>query len=175
VRRLCSGFLLLFLAAASPAATVRLIELRGHARVLALDEPILKGRVFVFHRYPDGVFLSVPSQDVFGIAMTTVAEKARIPAGETIVLGPTGEGSSVETAPRRGGPAAMALSADLYAPYDYFPYVGCCSGPPIVPRPPGPLPPPLVGPNGFPVVPGTRPLEIGPNGFPILAPSPAPR
>src|SRR5258708_29434410 len=96
LRRLWSALLLFSLAAVSRAATVRLIELRGHARMLAVDEPILKGRVFVFHRYPDGVFLSVAAEDVFGVATTTVADEKRLPTDEPIFLGPTGEGASEE-------------------------------------------------------------------------------
>jgi hypothetical protein len=127
--------------------------------MLAVDEPILKGRVFVFHRYPDGVFLSVAAEDVFGVATTTVADEKRLPTDEPIFLGPTGEGASEEP--------DMLLPYPI-STYAYYLYAGCCGS--RRPPPPRPLPPPLVGPNGFPIAPGTKPPEIGPNGFPILAP-----
>jgi hypothetical protein len=170
MRRLVPGALLLFsLAAVAPAATLRLIELRGHARILAMDEPILKGRIFVFHRYPDGTFLSVPAENVLGIATTKVEEeKTKFRPGETIVLGPTGEGSPEEAfRPRRGAaPPPVPPYSDY--PYALYPYVGCCSGPLPPPPPSTPPPPSLIGPNGFP---GTPTREIGPNGFPILGPA----
>lgn len=170
---LATALFLLALPAAAPARTARLIELRGHARILALDEPVLKGRVFLFHRYPDGVFVSVPAAEVLGIATTTIAaektEKARFLAGETILLGPTGEGPSEQRKPSGAEEQILPPYSDY--PDFFYSSIGCCSAPQPA-RPERPLAPALVGPNGYP---GTPTREIGPNGFPVLAPSPVPR
>lgn len=154
--------------------TVRQIQMRGNSRVLALDVPVRRGRLYLFHRYPDGVYMSVPAEDVLGIAATTVEPPAKLP--ETVVLGPTGEGLPADAA----GPAAATpqtyydMGYPGYYGYGYWPCFGCGGNP----RPPHPSPnppPSIVGPNGFPLLPGSpQPLPIGPNGFPILSPSTPP-
>jgi hypothetical protein len=159
--------LLLLSLAPSPGRTVRRIELRGNSRILSTDAPMRKGRVYLFHRYPDGVYMSVAVEDVLGIAVTTVGERPRLP--DTVLLGPTGEGQPSE-------PTAQAPSPVYEEEYPGY-YGDCygCYGPPAPPPRPGRLPPALVGPNGFPLLPGSPPPPpIGPNGFPILAPSPPP-
>jgi len=82
--------LLLAVAAPAPVRTIRQIELRGNSRILALDTPVRRGRLYLFHRYPDGVYMSVPAEDVLGIASTRV--ESTPPPPDTVVLGPTGEG-----------------------------------------------------------------------------------
>jgi hypothetical protein len=167
--------LLLFLTAAQPAPegkTIRQIELRGDARVFALDVPVRRGRLLLFHRYPDGVYMSVPSEDVLGIAATTVAPQPKRP--DTVMLGETGEGHPAERAPSgvADRPAFYDQGYGGYYGYGYWPCFGC--GPTPVPPPPHPTAPSLVGPNGFPLLPGSPPPPpIGPNGFPILNPPPA--
>jgi hypothetical protein len=171
-------FSLLLLSAVAPlsARTVRRIELRGNETIFSSDVPVRKGRLYLFHRYPDNVYMSVPAEDVLGIAKTTFEDGTK--SSETVVLGPTGEGIPSEPAASAPAPPPMNYS-DWYPGY-YGYYGGCwgCYVPPIhPPRPPGPAPPALVGPNGFPLMPGSPPPNpIGPNGFPILnAPSlPAP-
>ncbi len=172
-------FLLFSLVPPLAARTVRRIELRGNARILSIDVPVRKGRLYLFHRYPDGVYMSVPAEDVLGIASTTVDDRAT--PGDTVVLGPTGEGSPAEAAI---APATVAQPMTYTEGYPGYYGGGCynCYVPPVrPPRPPGPLPPALVGPNGFPVAPGAPPPNpIGPNGFPILnappsSPRPSPR
>lgn len=167
--RVLSAFalLLLWLAPPSAAKTVRQIELRGNSRILASDLPVRRGRLYLFHRYPDGVYMSVAAEDVLGVAATTVGERPKV--ADTVLLGPTGEGRPSET-------AALAPSAAYDEGYaGYYGYCYGCYGPPApLPRPVRP-PPALVGPNGFPLLPGSPPAPpIGPNGFPILAPSPPP-
>ncbi|HEY7111529.1 MAG TPA: hypothetical protein VIA45_01235 [Thermoanaerobaculia bacterium] len=152
------------------ARTVHQIELRGNGRVLAKDAPVRRGRVYLFHRYPDGVYMSVAADDVRGIAVTTVDEKPK--PVETVLLGPTGEGQTVLPSEANAPPAPPADDDDSY----FLGYYGGCSGcyGPVRPSPRPPAPPPaLVGSNGFPLMPGSPPpLPIGPNGFPIIAPQP---
>jgi hypothetical protein len=163
-------FSLLLLSAVAPlsARTVRRIELRGNETIFSSDVPVRKGRLYLFHRYPDNVYMSVPAEDVLGIAKTTFEDGTR--SSETVVLGPTGEGIPSEPAASAPAPPPMNYS-DWYPGY-YGYYGGCwgCYVPPIhPPRPPGPAPPALVGSNGFPLMPGSPPPNpIGPNGFPIL-------
>ncbi len=162
------ALLLLSLAPAPAGRTIRRIELRGNSRILSSDAPVRRGRVYLFHRYPDEVYMSVAVEDVLGVAVTTVGERPTLP--DTVLLGPTGEGRPSEAQ----APAPSPVYEEGYAGY----YGDCygCYGPPVLPPRPGPRPPPaLVGPNGFPLLPGSPPpLPIGPNGFPILAPSPPP-
>ena len=169
------ALLLLSLAPAAAAKTVRLIELRGNARILSADVPVRKGRLYLFHHYPDGVYMSVPAEDVLGIATTTAPDAVKTP--DTVALGPTGEGqpSGSAAAPSPGNAGAMASYEEGYGGYYYGGCYWCPTTPPIHPGRPGPLPPALVGGNGFPLLPGSpAPPPIGPNGFPILSPPPQP-
>jgi len=163
---------LLLLTAAPPAAkTIHQIELRGHVRMLSADAPVRSGRLYLFHRYPDDVYMSVPAEDVLGIAVTKVESRRK--TGDTVFLGPTGEGHPAEAVSQASLPPSQVYDEG------YPGYYGSCDGcyvPPVRPPRPGPQPPALVGPNGFPLLPGSPPPPpIGPNGFPILAPSPPPR
>ena len=168
--------LVLALAAPEPVKTIRQIELRGNARILSADVPVRQGRLYLFHRYPDGVYMSVPAEDVLGIAVTKVGERPK--TSDTVLLGPTGEGQSAENVANAAhgsgsAPAAADAYDEGYSGY-YGPCYGCYNPAPRPPRP-GPAPPALVGPNGFPLLPGSPPAPpIGPNGFPILAPKPQP-
>ena len=153
--------------ASAPARKLHRLEIAGGVQLLSLDRPVKSGRVYLFHRYPDGVYLSVPAADVLGIASTTVEERPKSEA-TTVYLGPTGEGIRAETA----SPEPSSASYDGSYYYDDWCY-GCYSPPRPPPRP-GLVPPSLVGPNGFPLTPGSQPpLPIGPNGYPILSPPPA--
>lgn len=149
------------------------IELRGGAHILSADAPVHKGRLVLFHRYPDGMFLSVSAGEVTGVATTTVEEPSGPRPGDAIDVGPTGEGRAEE---------AVTGERDGYAVggYGNFPYLSPYYGFGFFRRPrrPAPAQPPprmLIGPNGFPLAPGSPPPPaIGPNGFPILAPPPSP-
>jgi hypothetical protein len=167
------ALLLLSLAPSAAAKTVRLIELRGNARILSADVPVRKGRLYLFHRYPDGVYMSVPAEDVLGIATTTAPDPLK--TSDTVALGPTGEGQP-SGAVARSNPGSGAPTGSYDQGYLFY-YGNCytCQTPPIGPGRPGAPPPALVGPNGFPILPGSPPpAPIGPNGFPILAPPPRP-
>ena len=164
-----AALIFLALPVGAGARTVHQIELRGNARILATDAPVRRGRVYLFHRHPDGVYMSVAADDVRGIAVTTIDDRPK-PA-ETVLLGPTGEGQKVLPSEAAAPPPQYddTMSLDYYGGY-----YGGCSGC-YVPNRPSPRPPPpaLVGSNGFPLMPGSPPPRpIGPNGFPIIAPQP---
>ena len=128
-----------------------------------------RGRVYLFHRYPDGVYMSVAADDVRGIAVTTLDDRPK--PVETVLLEPTGEGQAV--LPSEANAPSPRYDDSMYLDYYGGYYGGYAPGRPS-PRPPAP-PPALVGSNGFPLMPGSPPpLPVGPNGFPIIAPQPPP-
>jgi len=170
---LAAALVLFALPVCGDARTVHQIELRGNARILATDTPVRRGRVYLFHHYPDGVYMSVAADDVRGVAVTTLDDRPK--PVETVLLGPTGEGQTV--LPSEANAPSPRYGDSMYLDY-YGDYPGGCygcyapGGP--SPRPPAP-PPALVGSNGFPLMPGSPPpLPIGSNGFPIIAPQPPP-
>jgi hypothetical protein len=170
-----AAVLVLALAAARPVEgkTIRQIELRGNARILAADVPVRRGRLYLFHRYPDGVYMSVPAEDVLGVATTTVEVATHPP--DVVHLGETGEGRYETPAAAAHAPTTSYYEEGYpgYYGWGYWPCFGC--NVPSQPVPPKPGPPSLVGPNGFPLLPGSPPPPpIGPNGFPIISPQPQP-
>jgi hypothetical protein len=166
--------------------TYYVLQLRGGSRSYALDEPVRKGRVILFHRYPDGVYLSLAADELERVVPAEEPpppEGRVLQPGQTVFVGPAVEGPGYEPPPSPG-PAGPPPGADwgysdgyYYGDYGYTGWWWGGGGPVYPPRPPHKPPPALVGPNGFPMSPpgtiGSQPLPIGPNGFPILAP-PAP-
>ena len=150
------------------ARKIHRLEIAGGVQMLSLDRPVKSGRVYLFHRYPDGTYLSVPASDVLGIATTTPDASPK--SDSTVFLGPTGEGIRREPSDRAAPEPRTdpAYDAGYYEDWCY----GCYS--PAFPGPrPAPAPPSFVGPNGFPLLPGSpSPLPIGSNGYPILSPAP---
>ncbi|HEX4441821.1 MAG TPA: hypothetical protein VH854_17230 [Thermoanaerobaculia bacterium] len=157
------------------------LDVRGGSRLLAADQPIRKGKVVLFHRYPDGAYVSLPADEILAVKSmdTPPAKKASddLAPGGTLYVGGALEGPRHEMPP---GPDMTVSPADNRYGYDYgysdYGYYG--GGGYVRPRPPGPVPPSRIGPNGYPIIappgtPGSVPNPIGPNGFPILAPSPA--
>lgn len=167
---LAAALILVALPVCSDARTVHQIELRGNARILATDAPLRRGRVYLFHRYPDGVYMSVAADDVRGIAVTTLDDHPK--PVETVLLGPTGEGQTV--LPSEANAPSPRYDDSMYLDY-YGGYSGGCSGCYAPSRPSRPPAPALVGSNGFPLMPGSPPpLPVGSNGYPIIAPQPPP-
>ena len=174
-----AGLVLAGLLAASigTCTTYYALEIRGGSRVYAVDKPLPKGRVLLFHRYPDGVYTSVAASEVTGVvALEEAPPPDRLAPGQAVFVGPTLHG------PAYAAPPAVQTAPPtdtLYLDSGYGYYDGYWGGggwvPP--PRPPAPAPPTRIGPNGFPILapPGTAgstPPPIGANGFPILAPQP---
>lgn len=125
------------------------IQLRGHTAVLSRDQPVRRGSVVLFHRYPDGRLTSVPVEEVAVVATdaktivrtrtvaagrvssTAVAsEVVPLEPGEAILLGPTGDGSPAEAsqataadaaagAPPAAGTGAMVNGVPLYGGNGY--------------------------------------------------------
>jgi hypothetical protein len=153
------GFSLTSLAAAQ---TIYQIDLRDHTRLLANDSPTQRGRLALFHRYPDGVFLSIPEEEIVrvGTASARPARKTLLP-GDAIDVGPTGGGHPPEV-PSPDGSTATAQANDSsngLMNSGYYGYRG--------------LPPHGMGPqlNTF----AGAPSVIRPNGFPTMTNPSAPR
>jgi hypothetical protein len=155
------------------------LQLRGGSRIYASDPPVRKGRLILFHRYPDGSYMSVAAAEVERVVE---AEQPPTQAATPAAFDAVFIGSAVE-GPGRAGPEPSEQRDVRPAPdYGSGGYMGWGWGgylPP--PRPPRPAPsvPSNIGPNGFPILappgsPGSAPPRIGPNGFPILAPPPRP-
>jgi len=175
-----AGLVLVGLLSASMATstTYYALEIRGGSRVWAIDPPVHKGRVYLFHRFPDGVFTSVAADEVEKVASQTEPPPTRgLAPGQTVFVGPTLPGYAAPSSP------ALPESSDVvvvdpgngYSDYSWGYWGGGGYVPP--PKPPSPAPPSRIGPNGFPILappgsPGSTPPPIGPNGFPVLAPAP---
>jgi hypothetical protein len=181
--KIAAGLVLgcLLTASIATSTTYYALEVRGGSRIYALDMPVRKGRVYVFHRFPDGVYMSLSSTEVEKVASQTEApaSKGGLQPGQSVYVGGTVPWTGV-TAPAAAPPAPApydALGIDSGYGYGYSDY-GWGGGYTPPPRP-GPVPPSRIGPNGFPILappgsPGSTPPPIGANGFPILAPQPAP-
>ena len=151
------------------------LELRGGSRIYANDPPVRKGRVILFHRYPDGTYVSLASAEVERVVEADEPPRpaGTLPPGSTVFIGPAVEGPGYQ-------PPEASVLRDVRPPPDYGSggYVGFGWGgyvPPPRPPRPGPFVPSNIGPNGFPILappgsPGSAPPRIGPNGYPILAP-----
>jgi hypothetical protein len=171
-----------FLATTSATAATKTyyaLEVRGGSRVFSLDLPVRKGRVMLFHRYPDGVYSSLPVAEVEKVSTLDVepAPAEQLAPGETLYVGNAVEGPSYEMPPASQAPAAYAYPDTYDYGYGYSGYYWGGGGGYVPPRPPGPVPPSRIGPNGYPIIappgsPGSVPPRIGANGYPILAPAP---
>jgi hypothetical protein len=150
------------------------IVLTGDAQVFSIDRPTQRGAIYVFHRYPDGVFSSIPVRDVVRVReISAVPGKSGLSPGETLVLGPTGS-----TQPATGKTSQRTASSEESSPPEYggmnpayFGYYGYATpGYSFrIGRRHNAPPPSTVGPNGFPTL-GWTPPAIGTDGFPELAP-----
>jgi hypothetical protein len=85
----------------APAPKLYRIELAGNQIILARDRPIeaSRGNLLLFHRYPDGLLVSVKKGAVRRVTISQgpASSKGLRPGGE-IVLGPTGSAGSPGTA-----------------------------------------------------------------------------
>jgi hypothetical protein len=151
------------------------LELRGGSRIYANDPPVRKGRFVLFHRYPDGTYVSLAAAEVERVVegQEPPRQTGTLTPGSTVFIGSAVEGPGYQS-PEPSAPRDLRPPSD----YDSGGYVGWgWAGYLPPPRPPGPpfFVPSNIGPNGFPILappgsPGSAPPRIGPNGYPILAP-----
>jgi len=170
----------LLLASDATSSTYYALEVRGGSRIYALDRPVQKGRVYVFHRFPDGVYMSLAVSEVEKVASETEPPPAKggLQPGQSVDVGGLVPWTGV-TAPAVAPPPPAPYTGGFDSGYYGYSDYGWGGGGYVPPRP-GPVPPSRIGPNGFPILappgsPGSTPNPIGPNGFPVLAPqAPAP-
>jgi hypothetical protein len=154
------------------------LELHGGSRIYANDPPVRRGRLILFHRYPDGAYMSLAAAEVERVveAEEPPRQSGKLMPGDTVFIGPALEGPGHQ-------PQKPAARPDMSYGTDsgYGGYAGLGWGgylpPPQPPGPPPPFVPSRIGPNGFPIIappgsPGSIPPATGPNGFPILSPQP---
>ena len=168
-------------ASMATSTTYYALEIHGGSRVWAVDQPVQKGRVYVFHRFPDGVYTSIAAAEVDKVAPQTEPPPTNgLAPGQTLFVGPTLPGYAASPAPPPAASDEVVVdpgygSSDAYWGSGYW---GGGGG--WVPKPPPPSPgaPTRIGPNGFPILarpgtPGSVPPPIGSNGFPVISPAPA--
>ena len=92
-----------------PAETKQLyrLDLAGRQTLWAQDRPTQSGSMVTFHRYPDGVLVSIRQTDIVRIAAARYEASASraIKPGGVIDLGVTGGGSASSSAAGGKGPA----------------------------------------------------------------------
>ena len=172
------GFVLAGLLASSLLASMPYyaLELRGGSRVYSTDAPVRKGRLMLFHRYPDGVLMSLAAGDVEKVvAVESPPSEEKLAPGDVRFIGGALEGPGFQPPAPAAGQAPMASQPDYGYGYTGYWWGGYVPSP--RPPMPGPVPPSRIGPNGFPILappgsPGSMPPPTGPNGFPVLAPQP---
>ncbi|HEX7251823.1 MAG TPA: hypothetical protein VF376_02995 [Thermoanaerobaculia bacterium] len=110
---LLSGAATVTPAAAEPAApTLYRIELAGNSTIWSQDRPQQSGALIVFHRYPDGVLMSVRSADVKKMAAARPQPtNKQLAPGQQVDIGLTGSGSASAKTPAgaRGAQAPLGL------------------------------------------------------------------
>lgn len=170
--------------APSTSSTYYALDVRGGSRILAADKPVRKGKMVLFHRYPDGAYVSLPADELVAVRTmdTPPANKEsdgrhELEPGGTLYVGGALEGPRHPMPPAPDMTVAPGDSAYGYD-YGYSDYGYYGGGGYVRPRPPAPGVPSRIGPNGYPIIappgsPGSVPNPIGSNGYPILAPSPA--
>ena len=171
----------MFAACEGDATSYYALDIHGGSRIYAVDQPVRKGRVLLFHRYPDGIYMSLAATEVEKVvSLSEPPTQEGLAPGQPVFIGPAVEG------PYASPPAVPSVArtgTTMDAGYGYGSYWGAGG---YVPRPRPPAPPPFagpsrIGPNGFPLLappgsPGSTAPPIGSNGFPILSPQPpAPR
>jgi hypothetical protein len=159
-RSLLISLLGLSLTSLAAAQTIFQVDLRGHASLLSNDRPIQRGRLALFHRYPDGVFLSIPEDEIVRVVTASAgpSSKTLLP-GEAIDVGPTGGGHPPDQpTPAESAGTAPASDSGPYGPMNsgYYGYGGSGYGGSrpngMGPRPGTVAAPPVMGPNGFPTM-----------------------
>lgn len=150
------------------------LELKGGSRIFTTDQPHRKGSVLLFHRYPDGIYMSLAAGEVEKVvSLDSPPKPEKLAPGQAVFIGSAMEG------PNYAAPAAAPAGPqpDVSMDYGYGYYGGYWGGggypSPSPPRPP--VAPSRIGPNGYPILappgsPGSVPQAVGPNGYPILAP-----
>src|SRR4029453_17035376 len=95
-RSACLALAGIFVSPLLPSMTYYVLELRGGSHIYATGEPVRRGRVTLFRRYPDGVYMSLSSDEILKV------EAAQEPPRQTETLAP---GSTLYIGSALFGPA----------------------------------------------------------------------
>ena len=97
------------------AANVYRIEMAGGQIAWAQDQPRDTGAAVLFHRYPDGLLVSVKKADIRRLSVSAppaaAAARGQRSAKDLIVLGPTGGGSAASANAAGGGASTASAEA----------------------------------------------------------------
>jgi hypothetical protein len=185
------------------------IELASGVTILAADAPVRHGTILTFHQATNGVLTGVPVEQVTAVELDTAPVRPRTLArttltvapaaarplepGETLEIGPTGDGGPAASAQNGAGGsnpgvATNANGSPAYGggnPAQYgganVPLSGAANatmnglGPNGLPTAPSSTDlsqalASTTGANGSPANPTSSPTTIGPNGTPTLSP-----
>jgi hypothetical protein len=96
------------------------IDLVPSGRVIAQDAPVAKGTTIVFHRYPDGVLMSMRRSDVKALGkITPQAAVATLPQEKLVQIGDLAFQGTAQAGPASAGAArvksAPALGRGYYS------------------------------------------------------------
>jgi hypothetical protein len=121
-RILClAAFLGLAVTSLADSVKYYAIEVRGGSRILSIDLPSRKGHTVLFHRYPDGTFMSLSAAEVEKVS-TLDAKPAPPPGelapGQTVFVGPVLSGPSFIMPPSTAPDAVVSAPPPDYS-YDY--------------------------------------------------------
>jgi hypothetical protein len=171
---MAAGAVVLFSATWTLARPFYRIALTGDAQIFSIDRPAARGAIYVFHRYPDGIFTSIPAREVLRItALSEIPSGANLSPGETLVLGPTGTTApstplspGAESTSSSEEPAAAGYGGLNPAYLGYYGYVA--PGYSLrIGRVHGRRAPATISSDGFPILGWKPPLSvIGTDGFP---------
>lgn len=103
MRKVGIGFVALLLGSAFALRAEQVfyqIDLVPSGRVIAQDAPVAKGTTIVFHRYPDGVLMSMRRSDVKALGrITPQAAAATLPQEKLVQIGNLAFQGTAQTGP----------------------------------------------------------------------------
>jgi len=115
-----AGLAILMILAASRGSSTSYyaLEVRGGSRIYAVDEPVRKGRMMLFHRFPDGVFMSLAASEVENVlALQEPPQTEGLAPGQQVFIGPPLSGPNFQAPPAApvAVPAANRESSGNFA------------------------------------------------------------
>ena len=122
MRKAVIGFFALLLGAAFALRAEQVfyqIDLVPSGRVIALDLPVAKGSTIVFHRYPDGLLMSMRRSDVKALGRIALqAAVATLPQEKLVQIGDLAFQGAAQAGPTNtravGAKSAPAIGSGYY-------------------------------------------------------------
>ena len=122
MRKAVTGFVALLLGAAFALRAEQVfyqIDLVPSGRVISQDAPVAKGTTIVFHRYPDGMLMSMRRSDVKALGrITPQAAVATLPQEKLVQIGDLAFQGAAQAGPTNtravGAKSAPAIGSGYY-------------------------------------------------------------